>query len=121
MKRLAKILAVIFTMGILFFFILPPIQEFFGLAEQTMLWVAAAIGVPLAWLALYGMPSFSWLSSVPTKLLLYRLLGVLISIGGSILFIGNRSGQLLTFPFAGTIVVLIGVFIFYFLGKVDSE
>jgi glucose uptake protein GlcU len=67
------------------------------------------------------MPSLSWLSGVPTKLLIFRVLGVLISIVGGILVIGNRSGQILTFPFAGTIVVVVGVLVFYFLGKVDPD
>jgi hypothetical protein len=119
MKRLLSILAVIFFLAILFVFILPPIQKFFGLSDQATHWLSGAIGVPLAWLALYGVPSFSWLSGVPRKLLIFRFIGILIAVIGGILVFGNRTGLFLTFPFAGTVALIIGVFIFYFAGKVE--
>jgi hypothetical protein len=42
---------------------------------------------------------------------IWRIVGTAISILGAALFIGNRTGEASTFPFAGTIISIIGVFI----------
>lgn len=46
----------------------------------------------------------------------WRIIGAMIVVVGGGLVIGNRSGQYLTFPYAGSIVVIIGFLIIGFKG-----
>lgn len=49
---------------------------------------------------------------------IWRIVGIAISILGVALFIGNRTGEASTFPFAGTVVSIIGIFVAF---KKDSD
>jgi hypothetical protein len=116
MKRLLKILALIFLMGFAFAFLLPPIQELTGLPEKAMPWVFLGIFSPIAWVVVNGIPSFAWISGTSKRKIIFRVIGVFISIVGGVLIFGNRTGLLVTFPFAGFVVLIIGVAIYVTLG-----
>ena len=42
---------------------------------------------------------------------IWRIVGTAVSIFGAALIIGNRTGEASTFPFAGTVISVIGIFI----------
>jgi hypothetical protein len=43
-----------------------------------------------------------------------RVVGALVTLGGIFLVVGNRMGTVSTFPYAGSIVVVVGVLLFSF-------
>ena len=54
---------------------------------------------------------------VPFTVWVWRVVGLALACFGFFLFIGNRSGQFLSFPFAGTIVCVVGMAIIAVKGK----
>jgi len=53
-------------------------------------------------------------SGTSLKIWGFRVIGALVTLGGIFLVVGNRMGTASTFPYAGSIVVVVGVLLFSF-------
>ncbi|MES2047351.1 MAG: hypothetical protein V4447_03040 [Pseudomonadota bacterium] len=89
-------------------------QHSVGATGKTLLLTIGALPGILAYCILNGnfrKQYASLLRPVPFSVWVWRFVGFAISSFGFFLFIGNRSGQFLSFPFAGTLVCVIGLVI----------
>lgn len=124
MKKIINILLLIFGLiiAVIGFFIADhysPSLGLSGLPKTIFLFAGALPGIALLLIFDGGyQKNLHWLlKPVPASVWVWRVIGAIVAIAGGGLVIGNRTGQFLTFPYAGSIVMVIGVLIVSFKGN----
>lgn len=124
MKTIINIIGLLFGLivAVIGFFIADhysPALGLSGLPKTIFMFMAGVPGIALLLIIDGGHKKnlHRLLTPVPASVWVWRIIGAIVAIVGGGLAIGNRSGQFLTFPYAGSIVLIIGALIIGFKGN----
>jgi len=121
MKNTLRIIALL--IGILLFlgFVADPLRQRFGWSESSLGWMGLGFSYAMFWW-LFNLPSpLSFFKGQPRRIVLLRILGAGLVSAGVVLTWGNIAGDLQTLPFAGSILIVLGIAELIILGKVDIK